>query len=150
MHILCSRLVLSFCWSVFRFLSIVDIFFFHLCLMNANCQLLGPVNKVQFKFRRLEIPPNYSTDHIGNLLFIYLLFTWMVKQKKKRIMSYSICLWNSIGDCKLHTFPSSVTYRNYRLDFFPGCIGGCDDILRQLIQICGTGSRTIPNVAGLF
>ncbi|ONK76464.1 uncharacterized protein A4U43_C03F28160 [Asparagus officinalis] len=46
----------------------------------------GPVFKIQFKFRRLEIPPNYDVDHLG-------------------------------------------------------CIGGCDAILRELIEICGTGSR---------
>ncbi|THU48812.1 hypothetical protein C4D60_Mb06t02940 [Musa balbisiana] len=47
---------------------------------------IGPVYKVQFKFRRLEIPPNYDVDHLG-------------------------------------------------------CIGGCDVILRELIEICGTGSH---------
>ncbi|XP_056168081.1 DNA topoisomerase 3-alpha isoform X3 [Syzygium oleosum] len=46
----------------------------------------GPVYMIQFKFRRLEIPPNYSVDHLG-------------------------------------------------------CIGGCDDTLQQLTEICGTGSR---------
>ncbi|XP_041006940.1 DNA topoisomerase 3-alpha isoform X2 [Juglans microcarpa x Juglans regia] len=46
----------------------------------------GPVHLIQFKFRQLEIPPNYNANHLG-------------------------------------------------------CIGGCDEILRQLIEICGTGSR---------
>ncbi|KAG0492519.1 hypothetical protein HPP92_005917 [Vanilla planifolia] len=46
----------------------------------------GPVFLIQFKFRRLEIPPNYDVDYLG-------------------------------------------------------CVGGCDDILRELIEICGTGSR---------
>ncbi|XP_059432017.1 DNA topoisomerase 3-alpha isoform X2 [Corylus avellana] len=46
----------------------------------------GPVYLIQFKFRQLEIPPNYNANHLG-------------------------------------------------------CIGGCDEILRQLIEICGTGSR---------
>ncbi|XP_020586433.1 DNA topoisomerase 3-alpha [Phalaenopsis equestris] len=46
----------------------------------------GPVFLIQFKFRRLEIPPNYDVDHLG-------------------------------------------------------CVGGCDDILKELIEICGTGSR---------
>ncbi|KAM7513869.1 hypothetical protein LguiA_003452 [Lonicera macranthoides] len=46
----------------------------------------GPVYMIQFKFRRLEIPPNYNVDHLG-------------------------------------------------------CIGGCDNTLRQLIEVCGTGSR---------
>ncbi|CAL9117466.1 unnamed protein product [Musa textilis] len=54
----------------------------HVCSSCAP----GPVYKVQFKFRRLEIPPNYDVDHLG-------------------------------------------------------CIGGCDVILRELIEICGTGSR---------
>ncbi|KAM3358536.1 DNA topoisomerase 3-alpha isoform X1 [Capsicum galapagoense] len=53
----------------------------------------GPVFKIQFKFRRLEIPPNYSVQHLG-------------------------------------------------------CIGGCDDILRQLVEICGTGSRSSSNPLG--
>ncbi|CAM9000781.1 unnamed protein product [Rhodiola kirilowii] len=52
----------------------------------------GPVYKIKFRFRRLEIPPTYSIDHIG-------------------------------------------------------CVGGCDDILRQLTEICGTGSRTVPSAA---
>ncbi|CAN6681600.1 unnamed protein product [Malus baccata var. baccata] len=46
----------------------------------------GPVYLIQFTFRRLEIPPNYSANHLG-------------------------------------------------------CIGGCDETLRQLTEICGTGSR---------
>ncbi|CAL9188554.1 DNA topoisomerase 3-alpha-like isoform X2 [Musa acuminata AAA Group] len=54
----------------------------HVCSSCAP----GPVYKVQFKFRRLEIPPNYDVDHLG-------------------------------------------------------CIGGCDVILRELIEICGTGSH---------
>ncbi|KAG0494508.1 hypothetical protein HPP92_005502 [Vanilla planifolia] len=29
---------------------------------------------------------------------------------------------------------------NYDVDYL-GCVGGCDDILRELIEICGTGSR---------
>ncbi|CAI9777537.1 unnamed protein product [Fraxinus pennsylvanica] len=53
----------------------------------------GPVYQIQFKFRRLEIPPNYNVDHLG-------------------------------------------------------CIGGCDDILRQLVEICGTGSRNSSSVPG--
>ncbi|CAL5324055.1 unnamed protein product [Camellia sinensis] len=48
----------------------------------------GPVFMIQFKFRRLEIPPNYNVDHLG-------------------------------------------------------CIGGCDEILKQLVEICGTGSRNL-------
>ncbi|XP_059656323.1 DNA topoisomerase 3-alpha [Cornus florida] len=50
----------------------------------------GPVFKIQFKFRRLEIPPNYSADYLG-------------------------------------------------------CIGGCDEILKQLVEICGTGSRNLSS-----
>ncbi|XP_058092918.1 DNA topoisomerase 3-alpha isoform X2 [Magnolia sinica] len=46
----------------------------------------GPVFKIQFKFRRLEIPPNYNVDHLG-------------------------------------------------------CVGGCDETLKELIEICGTGPR---------
>lgn len=46
----------------------------------------GPVYLIQFKFRQLEIPPNYSVNHLG-------------------------------------------------------CIGGCDEILSQLTEICGRGSR---------
>ncbi|KAL6551905.1 DNA topoisomerase 3-alpha [Orobanche gracilis] len=53
----------------------------------------GPVYMIQFKFRRLEIPPNYSVDHLG-------------------------------------------------------CTGGCDDILRQLVEVCGTGSRNNSSVLG--
>ncbi|WOH07973.1 hypothetical protein DCAR_0727408 [Daucus carota subsp. sativus] len=29
-----------------------------------------------------------------------------------------------------------------------GCVGGCDDILKQLIETCGTGSRDILGVSG--
>ncbi|XP_004289288.1 PREDICTED: DNA topoisomerase 3-alpha isoform X2 [Fragaria vesca subsp. vesca] len=53
----------------------------------------GPVHLIQFTFRRLEIPPNYSTNHLG-------------------------------------------------------CIGGCDEILRQLTEICGTGSRSAARGRG--
>ncbi|KAK4357599.1 hypothetical protein RND71_023209 [Anisodus tanguticus] len=60
--------------------------------MCTNCSP-GPIFKIQFKFRRLEIPPNYSVQHLG-------------------------------------------------------CIGGCDDILRQLVEICGTGSRNSSNNLG--
>ncbi|KAH7665841.1 DNA topoisomerase III protein [Dioscorea alata] len=51
----------------------------------------GPVFLIQFKFRRLEIPPNYDIDHLG-------------------------------------------------------CIGGCDATLRELTEICGTGSRNLPGM----
>uniref|UniRef100_A0A6V7QTF6 DNA topoisomerase n=1 Tax=Ananas comosus var. bracteatus TaxID=296719 RepID=A0A6V7QTF6_ANACO len=50
----------------------------------------GPVYMIQFKFRRVEIPPNYDVDHLG-------------------------------------------------------CIGGCDSTLRELTEICGTGSRNQSN-----
>ncbi|EPS73635.1 hypothetical protein M569_01118, partial [Genlisea aurea] len=53
----------------------------------------GPVYMIQFKFRQLEIPPNYNVDHLG-------------------------------------------------------CVGGCDSVLRQLVEICGTGSRSNSNVPG--
>ncbi|KAG8383914.1 hypothetical protein BUALT_Bualt04G0063600 [Buddleja alternifolia] len=53
----------------------------------------GPIYMIQFKFRRLEIPPNYNVDHLG-------------------------------------------------------CIGGCDNTLRQLVEICGTGSRNNSSVPG--
>ncbi|KAL5554891.1 hypothetical protein UlMin_037127 [Ulmus minor] len=46
----------------------------------------GPVYLIQFKFRRLEIPPDYNSSHLG-------------------------------------------------------CIGGCDETLKQLTEICGTGNR---------
>ncbi|KAF3776750.1 DNA topoisomerase 3-alpha [Nymphaea thermarum] len=51
----------------------------------------GPVFKIQFKFRRMEIPPTFNVDHLG-------------------------------------------------------CIGGCDEILLELIETCGTGSRN-PSAA---
>lgn len=36
---------------------------------------------------------------------------------------------------------------NYDVDHL-GCIGGCDDTLRQLVDICGTGPRSVPSVPG--
>lgn len=42
--------------SRFRFKS-------HICL--GNLDFIGPVYLIQFTFRRLEIPPNYSTNHLG-------------------------------------------------------------------------------------
>ncbi|KAG6394760.1 hypothetical protein SASPL_145350 [Salvia splendens] len=67
----------------------------------------GPVLMIQFKFRRLEIPPNYSVDHLGKI--------------------------QPSGDseplCQLHR-------------------GGCDDTLKQLVEICGTGSRNNSNAPG--
>lgn len=53
----------------------------------------GPVYLIQFKFRQLEIPPNYSADHLG-------------------------------------------------------CIGGCDQILAQLTEICGRGPRMPARTGG--
>ncbi|XP_047327780.1 DNA topoisomerase 3-alpha [Impatiens glandulifera] len=58
----------------------------------SNCTP-GPVFKVQFKFKQLEIPPNYDINHLG-------------------------------------------------------CIGGCDEILKQLTEICGTNSRNQSNSSG--
>ncbi|XP_021734600.1 DNA topoisomerase 3-alpha-like isoform X1 [Chenopodium quinoa] len=52
----------------------------------------GPVFLIQFKFRQLEIPPNYSVDHLG-------------------------------------------------------CVGGCDDTLRQLTEICGTGPHNLSGTS---
>lgn len=31
----------------------------------GNLDFIGPVHLIQFTFRRLEIPPNYSTNHLG-------------------------------------------------------------------------------------
>ncbi|CAM6099776.1 unnamed protein product [Calypogeia fissa] len=55
------------------------------------CNICGPgeVFKIRFKFRRAEIPPQYSTDHIG-------------------------------------------------------CVGGCDEVLKEIIEVCGTGPRAAP------
>ncbi|KAF6167122.1 hypothetical protein GIB67_029760 [Kingdonia uniflora] len=55
----------------------------------------GPFLRIQFKFRSIEIPPNYNANHLG-------------------------------------------------------CVGGCDETLKELIEICGTGSRNPPaNIPGL-
>ncbi|GAV72584.1 Topoisom_bac domain-containing protein/zf-C4_Topoisom domain-containing protein/Toprim domain-containing protein/zf-GRF domain-containing protein, partial [Cephalotus follicularis] len=57
--------------------------------VTANvCNLCnpGPIYRIQFKFRQIEIPPGFDVNHLG-------------------------------------------------------CVGGCDVILRELIEICGTGSR---------
>ncbi|XP_027335440.1 DNA topoisomerase 3-alpha isoform X2 [Abrus precatorius] len=53
----------------------------------------GPLYLIQFKFRQLEVPPNYSANHLG-------------------------------------------------------CIGGCDEILTQLTEICGTGPRMPARARG--
>ncbi|XP_057550339.1 DNA topoisomerase 3-alpha isoform X1 [Amaranthus tricolor] len=53
---------------------------------TCNSCTPGPIFLIQFMFRQLEIPPNYSVNHLG-------------------------------------------------------CIGGCDETLRQLTEICGTGPR---------
>ncbi|XP_078442780.1 topoisomerase 3alpha [Wolffia australiana] len=55
------------------------------------CNTCGPGTyyMIQFRFRQLEIPPNYDINHLG-------------------------------------------------------CVGGCDSVLKDLIDICGTGSRSIP------
>nr|KAJ0228362.1 hypothetical protein LSAT_V11C100032020 [Lactuca sativa] len=51
----------------------------------------GPILKIQFTFRRLEIPPNFNVNHLG-------------------------------------------------------CVGGCDDILRELMEISGTGHRNPSSI----
>ncbi|KAM0010754.1 putative DNA topoisomerase transcription factor interactor and regulator CCHC(Zn) family [Helianthus debilis subsp. tardiflorus] len=53
----------------------------------------GPVFKIQFTFRRLEIPPNFNVHHLG-------------------------------------------------------CVGGCDDIMRQLIEMSGSGQRNTSSAPG--
>lgn len=36
------------------------------------CELFsGPIFKIQFKFRQLEIPPNYDVNHLGKLKFFF-------------------------------------------------------------------------------
>ncbi|KAG2543263.1 hypothetical protein PVAP13_9NG735900 [Panicum virgatum] len=56
---------------------------------NQVCPICtpGPVYKIQFKFRRRDIPPNFDVDHLG-------------------------------------------------------CVGGCDDILKELMEISRFGSRS--------
>ncbi|BBM97047.1 DNA topoisomerase III [Marchantia polymorpha subsp. ruderalis] len=63
-------------------------------VQSQACEVCGPgqVFKIRFKFRRAEIPPQYSTDYTG-------------------------------------------------------CVGGCDDILKEIIEMCGTGSR--PSAGGI-
>ncbi|CAK9208461.1 unnamed protein product [Sphagnum troendelagicum] len=64
---------------------------------NLHCDSCGPgqVMKIHFKFRRAEIPPNFSTEHTG-------------------------------------------------------CVGGCDQVLQELIEICGTGTRSTTGMLFLF
>lgn len=45
----------------------------------------GPVHKVLFKFRRLEIPPNYDVDHLGKS---YRLLAMKFIQKYSFFISY--------------------------------------------------------------
>lgn len=33
--------------------------------------------------------------------------------------------------------------------FMSGCVGGCDDTLKQLAEICGTGSRNSSSMPGM-
>ncbi|KAE9604181.1 putative DNA topoisomerase transcription factor interactor and regulator CCHC(Zn) family [Lupinus albus] len=60
---------------------------------TCNICTPGPVYLIQFKFRQLEIPPNYSVNHLG-------------------------------------------------------CIGGCDEVLTQLTEICGRGPRMPARARG--
>lgn len=51
--------------------------------------------------------------------------------------------------CKFTT--ESGDFWNFFFDVitFLGCIGGCDTILKELIEICGTGSRMATGLTGL-
>ncbi len=33
---------------------------------------------------------------------------------------------------------------------FAGCVGGCDQVLQELIEICGTGTRSTTGMLFLF
>ncbi|ONL93984.1 DNA topoisomerase 3-alpha [Zea mays] len=70
------------CWLLFSFPIAIP-----LKLYGNSTTPTGPVYKIQFKFRRRDIPPNFDVDHLG-------------------------------------------------------CVGGCDDILKDLMEISRFGSRS--------
>ncbi|KAK6923706.1 Zinc finger, CCHC-type [Dillenia turbinata] len=74
-------------------------------------QAVNPVHMIQFKFRRLEIPPSFNVDHLG------------------------------------HNTIVAKSNANFLL-LLSGCIGGCDETLKQLTEICGTGSRNGSGIPG--
>jgi DNA topoisomerase III len=50
------------CWLLFSFPIAIP-----LKLYGNSTTPTGPVYKIQFKFRRRDIPPNFDVDHLGKL-----------------------------------------------------------------------------------
>lgn len=58
------------------------------------------------------------------------------------------CLFCLSARCKCFVY---FTTMNKKLHFIlVGCIGGCDATLRELTEICGTGSRNLPGMTGFI
>lgn len=84
---------------------------------------VGPVYKIRFKFRQIRIPPGFDVNHLG-----------------MQILSNTcsqLCAYLSM----VHNVRIAADFQ-FVLIILSGCVGGCDDVLKQLIDICGTGSRS--------
>lgn len=50
--------------EIYSYVKLLPVLHLLYVLTNQNCEI-GPVLKIQFKFRRLEIPMHFSTEHLG-------------------------------------------------------------------------------------
>lgn len=58
---------LEFFFSCTGLDNLILYIFFYVWFPDFQRWHSGPVYKIQFRFRRLEIPPNYSAQHIGKM-----------------------------------------------------------------------------------
>ncbi|CAK7354750.1 unnamed protein product [Dovyalis caffra] len=72
------------------------------------------------RFRQLEIPPGFNVNHLG----------------KYGPMNKAVDIF------QFHSDFSSMLYALDHVLSGLCCIGGCDETLRQMIEICGTGFRS--------
>lgn len=61
--------------------------------------LIGPVYLIQFKFRQLEIPPNYNVNHLGKCNSIVMLKWLAISFAKMSIHSIFVFLHGAMS-CK--------------------------------------------------
>ncbi|KAK4754207.1 hypothetical protein SAY87_002311 [Trapa incisa] len=100
------------------------------------CQLCNQSNMVLKQSR----DGNFMVSCLGYPLCRNVV--WLPGSVSEAAITSSVC--NSCTPRPIHMiqfkFRRSEIPPNYNVDHL-GCIGGCDDILRQLTEICGTGSR---------
>ncbi|PWA84665.1 topoisomerase 3alpha [Artemisia annua] len=105
----------------------------------------GPIFKILLTFRRLELPPQFNISHLGCV--------GGCDDTLKELMELSNFGHRNSSNAPGPIFKILLTFR--RLELPPqfnishlGCVGGCDDTLKELMELSNFGHRNSSNAPG--